>query len=291
MKIYILPLADCLLPETQEFIWPPDSNDFGVEQDFRLWLEASDLVTDDPDEADWHAMLLYWNRWFWTHEEDRSGKGEFNDSIQAAILDREKTFTVAEYGPLLEQPDVNLEGVTIFTASRRGDTRGIDIPLLLHPHAHRPIKSRRQWLASFAGNYETDGTRMDTYDALKDHPGVHFSPDFLGIHQFVELLQDSYVSLAPRGRGIASYRFYEAMQVGTVPLLISDIDGRPFKQWIDWDSCSYYRKDAEGLSDWLGSIPLQEMVEKGMLAQQVYYEQLRYGQWCKYVIKTLEGLG
>jgi hypothetical protein len=296
VKIYELPVPEVLRPASQGFIWPPDSNDYNVELDWHHWLRLGarrdlDFVTDDPDEADWYYWQPYWNRWYWQNPDDRHIPEKMQPYIDEAVSGREgRVFTIAEYGIAGEHPEWNLDGLVVFTASRRGDTSGIDIPLLLNEHELRP-NVPKQHLASFAGCFINDAVRWHVWDALKDYPDVHFSDRQLGIRDYTALMQASYIVLAPRGVGVQSFRFYEAMQAGTVPLLISDIDSRPFKKWVDWDSCSLYLPSHEGIYEYMNSFSLQELVLLGKNAQRVWYEQLQYGRWCKYVIWTLEDMG
>ncbi len=288
MKIYDLPVPPELRPDTQAMDWPPDCGGYSVEQDFARWLYATDDVelTDDPGAADWHYLGPYYNRVYWNRPDDRH-EPWLREAMDSIIMDRRRTFTVCEYGILGEQPELGLDTITVFSASRRWDTAEIDVPLLLHPHRLGPDREKR-WLACFAGNYVNDGARWDAWVQLRDRLDVYFSDEPVAIERFVELMQESYVALAPRGVGVQSYRFYEAMQAGTVPLLISDVDGRPFKRWLDWDSCSLYRPDAGGLSDYLDSLEFGDLLRMGREARRVWHDDLRYGMWCRFVVKELE---
>ena len=53
---------------------------------------------------------------------------------------------------------------------------------------------------------------------------------------FASLLRRSKFVLCPRGYGTGSFRMFEAMQAGRVPVIISDAYVRP--AGIDWESCS-----------------------------------------------------
>lgn len=56
---------------------------------------------------------------------------------------------------------------------------------------------------------------------------------------YLNLLFTSRFSLLPRGNGWAlSYRHIEAMNVGSIPVIISDDYQLPFSEHIDWSSCS-----------------------------------------------------
>jgi hypothetical protein len=244
-------------------------------------------VTDSPGNADWMFLPVRWNKYWWNNEEDRRGH-RLNAEIQACIIDRERTFLVCEYDPLGLQPDMDLTGMTIFTSNRMADYEQpvFDIPLLVHPHRLPP--KNVTYLASFVGNMETHGIRTEMAAELDVCPECYLPRQFLDIDRYMGVMRQSLVGLAPRGDGAQSYRFYEAMQAGVVPLYLSDIDGRPFKDWIDWDNCSLYRQDCVGLCDYLHLLDREELSRMGSQAADIYNGDLQYGQWCRYVVKTLE---
>ena len=65
-------------------------------------------------------------------------------------------------------------------------------------------------------------------------------------YSYLNLLFKSRFSLLPRGNGWAlSYRHIEAMNVGSIPVIISDNYALPFSELIDWDSCSIRVKENE----------------------------------------------
>ena len=102
--------------------------------------------------------------------------------------------------------------------------------------------------------------------------------------------QASYIALAPRGTSCNSFRFFEAMQFGVAPLLLGDVDARPFKQYIDWDSISYFASTVDELDNILSKLNKKEALQKGKNAAAAFKNELYYQQWCKYVIKELDGI-
>ena len=65
-------------------------------------------------------------------------------------------------------------------------------------------------------------------------------------YSYLNLLFTSRFSLLPRGNGWAlSYRHIEAMNVGSIPVIISDNYVLPFSELIDWNSCSIRVKENE----------------------------------------------
>lgn len=65
-------------------------------------------------------------------------------------------------------------------------------------------------------------------------------------NSYLNLLFNSRFSLLPRGNGWAlSYRHIEAMNAGSIPIIISDNYELPFSELIDWNSCSIRIKENE----------------------------------------------
>jgi len=281
MKIYILPIHNDFRPQ-HGFIAPAHNLDYGIENDFECWLrEHPEYITWDANEADYHYLPIYWNRYYCQYW------GEHTDELQAEILklvSRDKpTFTICEYDPQVMQPHLDLCNMTIFTASRQGE-KGIDIPLLCSPHQEIPLPDNRCYLASFMGKFETSDYRGKIQERINHRPDVILFPG-MGTKAYAELMANSEIALAPRGHGGQSFRFYEAMQFETVPFLIGDLDTRPFKKWIDWDACSLYTGDVNEIESIMDSG--RDWRTMGREARRLWQDELHYGKWEKYVIKVL----
>ena len=86
---------------------------------------------------------------------------------------------------------------------------------------------------------------------------------------FVDVLQASQFVLCPRGIGVCSYRLFETMQMGRVPVIISD-DWIPVPD-LPWEECSITIKESQ-----IESIPdiLQERrkdaQEMGVMARKIW---------------------
>jgi hypothetical protein len=283
-----------MMPTSSKFVWPNHNEDFGVEQDFYAWLVASDHITNNYHEADWHYLPIWWNRYylnsFMNNTDDDANeryKAALIDATMRAIINPHRTFTVCEYDPFVLQPWLPLDGLTVFTGSRR-HTWGIDVPLLSTPHVAHSRPAEKRYLASFIGHLGTHAMREYMSDALTGRDDVHIEHGNRGEGAFVELMLNSHIALAPRGDGGASFRFYEAMQLGIVPLFLSDVDTRPFRRWLDWDDCTLYRDNCAGMYEYMTSYDHAELDAMGARAKAMYDEHLAYGRWCPYVMKELE---
>ena len=288
MKIYILPVSPEFQPPARKTVYPKhNKKDYGIEQDFVEYLKRNPrIVTNNPDAADWHYLPIYWTRYHVGHEYGKSGRESLQQEVRKRITDEERTFTICQYA---DGPLIDLGETTQFLASRQG-TKDLDVPLLCYPHKRPLIKPRKRYLASFVGRLATHPIRLDMARSLREREDVDIQDGNKGSAFFVKQMLQSYIALCPRGYGGTSFRFYEAMQLGVVPFLISDIDTRPFKAFLDWDQMSLYAQSVEEARDILDSYTAEELLQLGKLARTVWYQDLAFRKWCRYVLRELETL-
>lgn len=284
MKIYILPVSSEFQPSTICVTYP--AHNVGFKDAEELYLDYlnvhSNLKTNNLNEADWHYLPIFWTHWLVNHKFGNVDLDKLQAECNRVIVDDSKTFTIHEYA---EQPKVDI-GRTIAFLGSRTSPNGIDTPLLcaLHPVSSQPKK----YLASFVGNLKTHPMRSIMEEMFKTRSDIHIAGGG-GTDFFVQTMLESYIGLCPRGYGGASYRFYEAMQLGVVPLLIGDIDHRPFKKFIDWDAISFYVDDVKSVED-IDNCSVDVLLKMGKASKSVYDNEFANGNWCKYIEKELEVL-
>jgi hypothetical protein len=182
-------------------------------------------------------------------------EGWFQDKKQdmQKILDEwiqqnpaESYFTVVQHddGPLLHLPKN-----TIVYGACSGN---IPIPLIYEDSIHTlesvPKKSffQKKILCSFVGNITSNHVQPNVRDTMMNRLT---SPNFLLYHsggwnpnvsiplqqKFIDITVNSKFSLAPRGYGRGSFRFFECFKLGTIPIYIwNDVEWLPFQQCIDY---------------------------------------------------------
>jgi hypothetical protein len=296
LKIFILDVPALLQPEKQSFQYPAHNKDYGIEQDFYIWLKKQkNIVTDDPSLAEWHYLPVYWTRWHINHNFAAHGEGldQLQQELDKTVIDDAKTFTITQFdGGTL----INTGKATIFTAARTINT-GIDIPILCSPHRKAPLPVKKRYLASFNGSFSTHPIRTEIEKRFVANPEVlvqggiptRFYKRWLWAKNYNLNTMASYVALCPRGTSCNSFRFFEAMQLGVAPCLIGDVDARPFKKFIPWDEISYYVSSVDELENLLQKLDKKEAIEKGKKAYQYWKNELYYQKWCKYVLMELDG--
>jgi hypothetical protein len=285
MKIYIIPIEEKFKPKKQKFKYPVHNKDYGVEQDFyKYMLGNNEILTNNPSEADWHYLPIFWTRWHLNHNYGREGCEELQNEAKMKIINEVKTFTICQYD---DGPIINIGKTIQFLASRKSED-GIDIPLLSSPH-HLPFFSySKKYIASFIGRTSTHEIRKKMVTGIGINKNILISDGDFGSNYFVRKILRSYISLCPRGYGGSSFRLFESMQLGVVPFLIGEPDTRPFKKFIDWDMISLYTKDTDKIKEIILSKNKEELIIMGKKAKEIYNNNLSWQKWCKYVIKELE---
>lgn len=283
MKIYIIPVAKEFQPKTSKLTYPKHSSYIGVEREFYNWMvKQNDMLTSDIEEADYCYLPIFWTNYFLNHDFAKTGMDELCKECKEVLLYPEKTFTLCQYddGPL-----VDLGGCHLFLASRRIQ-EAKDIPLLCSPHIFS--RNKKKYLASFVGRAMTHPIRKELKVAVRHNKRFLFLDGKWGEKIFVKVMEKSYACLCPRGYGGGSFRFYEAMQMGVVPVHIGDIDIRPFKGQIDWDKFSFYFEDPYEAIRVLEQYSVERLDEMGKQAAECYSNIFSNDNWCKYVIKELK---
>jgi hypothetical protein len=154
-------------------------------------------------------------------------------------------------------------------------------------------------LCSFVGTVlPTSEIRNNLYENLKDKEGfyftekTHWSPTISQnkIEEFISVTQRSWFTLCPRGYGLQSFRFYEALQLGSIPVFIYDTGWFPFKDGIDWSTFSIcVHKDK------INEIPniINKLSEKDKLAMietghYVYKKYFTLEKVCEQILNYLQ---
>ena len=285
MKIYIIKTEKKFRPERQIFKYPAHNKDYGVEQDFSKYLSNNkQLLTEDPLEADWHYLPIFWTRWHLNHNYGKEGIKELEKGCGEKIIDYKKTFSICQYddGPL-----VDLKETILFLASRK-DINGVDIPLLSSHHRMPFFNKKKIFLGSFIGRTSTHIIRENLKKKFFNKENYFIADGNFGSHFFVKNTLKSFVSFCPRGYGGSSFRFFESMQLGVVPFLIGDLDTRPFKEQIDWEKISFYTSNTEDIEKIISLKTKEELLKMGEEARKVYEKKLSYQKWCECLITKLE---
>jgi hypothetical protein len=170
---------------------------------------------------------------FWTDYYLRRGRRSPHPELQA-LLD-ESLEPDRAYFTLVQNDDGILErlpaNVLVFGAGAG------DVPIPLLGPRPQPRERPRDIFCSFMGATEGPsnrfGVRSSLVSALSGKPGFSFGRG--SYQQFVDVTSRSTFVLCPRGYGPSSYRLFEAMALGAVPVYVwAEVEWLPWRDELDW---------------------------------------------------------
>jgi len=205
-------------------IYPPHQRGPGLEVEIANRLIAQkDLIQTDLIYCPINWTAYYCNNGFGSEESKRV----MQEYINTLPKDK-KYFTAVQYddGIMVDFPNC-----TVFAAGGKPDD-AIPIPLLCDPH---PIKQglKKDIPISLVANLNTHLIRQEIAKAMY---GKEYC--YIGKHdseKYAEIIQRSYFTICPRGYGRTSFRMYEAIQLGTIPVYVFDEIWLPFLgECVEW---------------------------------------------------------
>ena len=149
-----------------------------------------------------------------------------------------------------------------------------------NPYCKGYIETEKEYLCCFTGKSNIP-LRSRIFDTLGNESG-YFLKDTMETYRhfdgrrdvsqqepYVQLIRESEFAICPRGKGASSIRLFEAMRLGTAPIIIGDAWTAP--QGPDWDAFSIRVKeqDIDQIPD-LVKAHRPRQREMGQLARQAY---------------------
>ena len=190
-----------------------------------------------------------------------------------------KFFTITQYdgGPL-----VNLNNTIVFSCSgmfntpKNNNLSYINIPLLTEKQTPNFMSRKKNKVGYLGRNtHKIREELLKIYQHLDGYELINYfgtSASKKDNKLFRKLTSQSIFTLCPRGYGPTSFRLYESINLGSIPIYISDDFILPFQDKVDWDKLALLIK----LED-IGSI--HKKVEK-ILNNNKHIEMLNYGKEC-----------
>ena len=269
MKIFKVP------PELQSPHYPYPAHDTSV----GLEAHCHDFVTKEAAGIRGQHMYLpiYWMNNYYKQNQTTGESGYRAVPAVQEFLDT-KLNPQVKYVTVVQSANGTYEklppNVKVLGSSGVGD---VALPLVCQ--AHPRLGRIRNLLASYVGAIECGGPTqppgtLDHSTSTPDAPGALIRRDMVqtflnqddcyiearysaqadeavkeDIGVFRDAMYHSKFALAPRGYGRTSFRLFEAMQLGCVPVYIADDPWLPYSDVLDWTEfcvlCS--RRDLPGL--------------------------------------------
>lgn len=152
-----------------------------------------------------------------------------------------------------------------------GNTSQYAIPLICYPIFPVDILVR-QIYCSFMGRYDTHRCRIKMKNELNNHDNFLFF-DSIGFQEYKNLLNTSVFTLAPRGYGYTSFRIYEAILAGSIPIYIwQNKKVLPFEDILHWEEFSIIIEENEikNLPEIMKKCDIQKMQKKIQEVRQYF---------------------
>jgi hypothetical protein len=251
MRIHDVP------PSVQEpsHRYPAHVVGMGLEQRFGVYAR----VNADLLDTDWIYLPVYWTN---NYVKQKFAGLPDAQTVLDSLDPKERYFTVVQCDDgIYEKVPQN---VLVFGAGGTGD---IPIPLVCEKHSMLP-RQRAAYLASFMGTIETGGpvlrdgppvasswdengdgakTRREMARVFSTEVDCRIEPSY-DTAAFIELMRWSTFALAPRGYGRTSFRLYEAMDLGCIPVyLYWGTPWLPYTDVLDWKEFAVLRDVKKGI--------------------------------------------
>jgi hypothetical protein len=179
------------------------------------------------------------------------------------------------------------KNVLIFGGGGKGD---ISIPLLKgdikYTIKQKDIKC--SFMGNLSGPSNKTSVRSKMFDILKNKKGFYFSNG--DIKEFRDITSRSVFTLCPRGYGRTSFRLYEAMALGSIPIYIwDDIEWLPYKDKLRWEESiiSINIRDIKNLPEIINAHTPEMIKQKQEKIKALYNQYFTMEETCKQIIEIL----
>lgn len=233
------------------------------------------------NEMDRIYIPIFWTDYYLRHDRRKPNK-ELQEFIDENIKPDKKYFTIVQNADgIIEKLPGN---ILVFGAGGVGD---VPVPLL-KGEPRRKGNGKRNINVSFMGNIKGIKVREKMFQALQDEKDYYFGSG--GLDEFMDITSRSVFTLCPRGYGRTSYRLYEAMALGSIPIYIwDDIEWLPYKDRLNWDEFSI----SINISD-IGKLPQiieghtpEKVARKQKKIEELRCEYFTYEGVCRQIVRML----
>lgn len=218
------------------------------------------IAIKDQIKTDLIYLPIKWTAFYCNNDFGcAAAKQEMQEYINTLPKDK-KFFTVVQYddGIMVDFPNC-----LVFSAGGKPDD-AIPIPLLCDPHKIEG-EVQKDIPISFIANLDTHPIRKQIAEAMYGKEYCYIARHYGD--KYVNTIRRSYFTICPRGYGKTSFRMYEAIQLGTIPVYISD------EAWLPHpETMKRYYFD----SNWFKPEPILQGLYAILQSHGLYEEKLQY---------------
>jgi len=208
-------------------------------------------------------------------------------------LDKDKKyFTVSQHDDAIKE----YFPYEVIKFSAGGNMSGIPIPLVCSPipESIKVIRDK-DIFCSFVGSL-THPIRQKMVSILDKNSKYNLQyktwTDKVSqsdLTNFIDITSRSIFTLCPRGYGKNSFRMYEAMQLGSIPVYIYDEDWRAFTDTINWDefSISIHSSNLNNIDSILSNISDDKIKQMQVNVIKTYDDYFSLESMSKQIIDKL----
>lgn len=264
-----------LIPSTQGKSFPPQNRSVNtIEYHF-----YEHIKNNKSHYSNLHYLPIQWEN---TIDNDILKINKIKTTLSNLEKDHKKMFTVSR---LTGGPKVHLTNCIVFTTGgifnmpKNENLSYVPIPLIADKYENKPVHNKK-YIASYIGR-NTHPVRIELENIFKNNKN-YFVKNLKNMNSefdiekqkaYKKIISESYFSFAPRGFGPTSFRLYESIELGVVPVYIGEDFLLPFSEIIDWEKlCVLVKfKDLKNLDKKLYKI----------LNSDFYNEMVNYGKYCE----------
>ena len=251
MPLKILDLGRQFRPKTS-ITYPPFKNGRYMEEYFY------DYSTNPENNNKINIERIYIPA-FWTNIQNHPNFSNMKESLNILLKRTYNLFPENTPYFTVVQADIGVELVlpknTLVFGACYGD---IPLPLIYEDVTNRLLNvtrlEKRKLRGSFVGTATTHVLRQKMFNSLGRNPNFKFEVNGIWTNSVPQLKADIFINttlnskycLAPRGFGRSSFRFFEAMQLDTVPVYFwDDTEWLPYKDVLDYSKFSVSIHESE----------------------------------------------
>ena len=262
MPLRILDIGKQFRPKTS-IVYPPFKNGRYMEEYFY------DYSTNPENNDKINGQDYVYIPAFWTNIQNHPNFSNMKDSLNVLLKRATQLLPNSTNYFTVVQADLGVELVlpknTLVFGACYGD---IPLPLIYEDTTNRllnePQLQQRKILGSFVGTY-THPLRQKIFLSVGRNSNFKFQTTDTWTNSvsqpqadaFIKTTLNSKFCLAPRGFGRSSFRFFEAIQLDTIPVYFwDDIEWLPYKDILDYSkfSVSIHESDINKTAEILKSI-------------------------------------
>jgi len=278
------PISDLLRP------WPPR---YGVYPPYNATLPLEDYFHKFAEGKSFNRQYIGVS-WTTLYNDGT------NIDVQAVLnrLPRDGSyFTVCQHDDAPQRHFLPKDTM-IFSAGGNA-TRGniIPIPLICSPIVlpNEDISVEKELLCSFVGS-DTHPIRkkmIQQFENDDDFAIIHrewaMNVGEASLNLFKRITKRSVFALCPRGYGKTSFRMYEVMQMGAIPVYLSDDHYLPWADELDWNEFAVLvkEKDIPNIKTILLSYSEKKQQDMVNRAKQIYNDYFSLDGVCKQIQKRV----